>query len=329
MKAVVNDEYGEPDVLVLTELEPPVLRPDEVRVRVRAVEVTKGDCELRRFRFPVKWFWLPLRLAMGIVKPRKRVLGCYFAGEIDAVGQEVTSFAPGERVFGCTKFRMGAYAELVCLPESYPLVAMPAGLDFAAAAAVPLGGLNALHFLNRADIGRGAEVLIVGAGGSIGLFALQMAKRRGARVTVVDEASKEELLLSVGADRFVDYRLSEVPPRGQRFDVTLSTVAASDYRAHVAALNPGGFYLIVNPRLSDMARAVGTSLFTDRTAVFEFAAESREELTTLRDMLEADEIRPVLDRVLPIERIVEAHVRVETERRLGAVVVAIGSGDAG
>lgn len=178
MKAVVNRKYGSPDVLQLKEVEKPCPKNDEVLIKVFAVEATKSDCELRSFNFAVKWFWLPLRLAMGLIAPRRPILGGYFAGEVESVGKDVSKLKKGDQVFGSTQHRMGAYGEYVCLPASYTIVQKPNNISFDEAAAVPLGGLNALHFMRKANIRNGEKVLINGAGGSNGTFAFQIALSR-------------------------------------------------------------------------------------------------------------------------------------------------------
>jgi len=325
MKAVVHTRYGSPEVLHVTEVEKPRPGDDEVLIRVHAAEATKADCELRSFRFPVKWFWLPLRLGMGITAPRRRILGGYFAGEVEAVGNRVTKFSPGDEVFGCARLRLGAYGEYVCLPASYTIVPKPRNLTFEEAAAVPLGALNALHFLRKANVHSGERVLVNGAGGSIGSFAVQIARSMGAEVTAVDSANKEDMLLRIGADRFIDYRKEDFTAGGEPYDVIFDMVVASDYSACVASLAPGGRYLIGNPRLSDMARAMLTNRFTDKTVVFALAGETEEELSAITAMIEAGEIRPVIDRVCSMEQAAEAHRRVETEQRVGIVVISLES----
>ena len=152
MKAIVFTEYGSPDVLQVKEVEKPIPEDDEILIKVHAAEATKADCEMRSFNFQVKWFWLPLRIALGLITPRKQILGGYFAGEVESVGKDVSKFKKGDQVFGATKLRLGAYGEYVCLPASYTLVPKPDNMSFEEAAAVPLGGLNALHFLRKANI---------------------------------------------------------------------------------------------------------------------------------------------------------------------------------
>ncbi|MCF8004126.1 MAG: NAD(P)-dependent alcohol dehydrogenase [Chromatiaceae bacterium] len=327
MKAITYREYGPPEVLRIEDVPKPSYRDDEVLVRVRAAEATKGDCELRRFRFAVSWFWLPLRLALGVRRPRRRVLGGYFAGEIAAVGKAVTEFAVGQRVYGATGLRFGAYGAYVTLPAAGPVAPMPATMDFTEAAAVPLGGLNALHFLNRARIQPGDAVLINGAGGSIGAHAVQLAKAMGARVTAVDHGRKEAFLRALGAEAFIDYRQTDFTASAGAYDVILSMVAGATYGRCLRALRPNGRYLLANPRLSDMLRAPITHALTGQRVDVAFAPETRAGLDTLRVLIEQGKLVPIVDRVEPMEQAAEAHRRVECEERLGAVVLAIAEWD--
>ena len=194
MKAITYANYGSPEVLQTREQEKPVPKADEVLIRVQAAEATKADVEMRRFKFAVKWFWLPLRIVFGLRKPKRQILGGYFSGEVESFGTDVTQFSTGDQVFGSAALRLGAYGEYVALPASYAIVAKPTNMSFAEAAAVPLGGFNALHFMRLAEIRPGNQVLINGAGGSIGLHCVQIAKSMGAEVTVVDSTIKENVL---------------------------------------------------------------------------------------------------------------------------------------
>jgi len=323
MKAIVYTEYGSADVLRLEEIAKPTPNDAEILIRVRAAEVTKADCELRSFSFPVKWFWLPLRLVLGITRPRRPVLGGYFSGEVEAVGKDVSKLRVGDQVFGSAGLRMGAYGEFVCLPATYTISAKPSNMSFEEAAAVPLGGLNALHFLRMARVQKGEKVLINGAGGSIGTFGVQIAKDMGAAVTAVDSGIKENMLRRIGADHFLDYTKEDFTKSGQRYDVIFDMVARSSYSGCVATLNPKGRYVMGNPRLSDMLRSAVTSVFTDKEVVFAFAGETEEELLALKEMIEAGRIESTVDRVFPMERVAEAQRRVETEQRLGSVVISL------
>lgn len=324
MKAITYARYGPASVLRLENVDTPVPGRDEVLVRVRAAEVTKSDIEMRRFRFAVKWFWLPMRIAFGVRRPRRPILGGYFAGEVAAVGANVTRFSVGDRVYGATRLRFGAYAEYLALPETYTIAPMPRNMTFAEAAAVPLGGLNALHFMRLAGIAPGESVAINGAGGSIGAQAIQIAKTMGATVTAVDAGAKEEFIRRMGAAHFIDYRRNDFAAAANRYDVIFDMVPGSDYSACIRALKPGGRYLSGNPRLSVMLRSVLTSLIGDKSARFAFAGETLEELRTLTGMIESGELRSIVDDVLPMEHAAAAHERVETEQRLGAIVLAIG-----
>ncbi len=324
MKAITYSNYGPPDVLKLTDVEKPVPEDDEVLIKVRAAEATKSDCEMRSFEYSVKWFWLPLRIALGVRKPRRQILGGYFSGEIESIGKDVTHFSAGDQVFGAAQLRLGAYGEYVALPESYTIVGKPSNMSFAEAAAVPLGGLNALHFMRGAKIQVGEKVLINGAGGSIGAYAVQIAKAMGAEVTAVDSTIKEDMLRRIGADHFIDYTKEDFASSGRTYHVIFDMVPGSQYSACIKALNPNGRYLSGNPRFSVMLRSVLTTRFTDKTATFAFARETKEELAALKEMIEDGTIGSIVDRVLPMEQAADAHRLVETEQRLGAVVIAIG-----
>ena len=202
-------------------------------------------------------------------------------------------------------------------------VAKPSTMSFGEAAAVPLGGLNALHFMRLAEIRPGENVLVIGAGGSIGLHGVQIAKAMGANVTAVDKGIKEGLIRRLGADQFIDYTEENFTDRPQRYDVVFDMVPTSLFADCMQVLKDDGRYFTGNPRLSVMLRCLWISRFSERTARFAFARETIDELQALRDMIEAGQIRSIVDEVLPMERVAEAHQRVEDETRLGALVIAI------
>ncbi len=323
MRAITFSKYGPPDVLRLSEVEKPSPKDDEVLIRVRAAEATKSDCEMRSFKFSVKWFWLPLRLASGVRSPRRQTLGGYFSGEIESVGRDVAEFSTGDQVFGAAGLRLGAYGEYVALPANYTIVAKPDNMSFTDAAAVPLGGLNALHFLRLAKIRPGEKVLVNGAGGSIGAHAVQIAKSMGAEVTAVDSAIKEDFLRQMGAEYFVDYQKENFATQGRTYDVVFDMVPAKAYTRSIKVLNPNGRYVSANPSLSVMLRSVFTNRFSNKTARVTFAGETRAELTTLKEMIEDGKIKSIVDKVYPMEQAAAAHTRVETEQRLGAIVIRL------
>jgi NADPH:quinone reductase-like Zn-dependent oxidoreductase len=324
LKAITYSNYGSPDVLQLKDVKKPVPKDDEVLIKVRATEATKSDCEMRSFKYSVKWFWLPLRIALGVRKPKRQILGGYFSGEVESFGKNVTRFSAGDQVFGTAQLRLGAYGEYLALPASYAIVAKPSNMSFAEAAAVPLGGLNALHFMRRARIQSGEKVLINGAGGSIGAHAVQIAKSMGADVTAVDSPIKEAVVRRFGADHFIDYTKEDFAAQGEIYDVIFDMVTGSSYTTCIKLLAPNGRYLSGNPRFSVMLRSFLTTWLTDKTATFAFARESKKELLALKEMIEDGKIGSIVDRVFPMKQAVDAHHLVETEQRLGAVVITIG-----
>ncbi len=295
----------------------------EILIRVRAAEATKADCELRSFRFAVSWFWVPLRIGMGVFRPRRKILGTYFAGEVVELGAGVTRFSEGDEVYGGLGLHMGAYGEHVAAPEKTSIVTKPRNMSFEEAAAVPLGGLNALHFLRLMAVKPRETVLINGAGGSIGLHGVQIAKAMGAEVTAVDKAEKEDVVRRMGADHFIDYTQHRFVDAGRQFDVVFDMVPNSSFNECMSVLRENGRYCTGNPRLSVMLRCLWTSRFTDKTATFAFARESLEELDALKDMIEAGQVRSIVEEVVPMERVAEAHHRVEDETRLGAIVISL------
>jgi NADPH:quinone reductase-like Zn-dependent oxidoreductase len=321
MKAIVYRKYGPPDVLKLEDIKKPEPKEDELLIRVHAAEATKADCEMRSFKFPVLWFWLPLRIALGVRGPKNIVLGGYFSGEVVKVGPGASRFDIGDPVYGTTGLRFGAYGQFVCLPQGNSIAKIPENIDPNAAASVLLGGLNALHYMKKAGIRRGEKVLINGAGGSIGIYAVQIARAMGAEVTAVDSAIKQDFLRRTGADHCIDYAEGHFSGYGQKYDVIFDMIAQKSYSRCIGALNAGGRYLMANPRVSDMLRAVITTRFSHKTVGFAFAGEKQDELDELGKMIEDETIKPVIDRTFVMTQAANAHQRVETEQRLGPVVI--------
>lgn len=326
MNALVYENYGDAAVMSVAKRPRPSPAAGEIQVRVRAVEITKTDCELRSFRFSVLWFWLPLRLAVGLFRPRRQILGVYFSGTVTALGEGVPDFRVGDAVLGTTNLRMGACAEYVCLPSANTLVKKPSSLSFEKAAALPLGGLNALHFMRLANIQPGERLLIIGAGGSIGVYAVQIAKAMGARVTAVDAPHKLAMLTALGADQVIDYTSETVTDSQWRFDIVFDMVPSTPYGAALSLLNPGGRYLLGNPRLVSMLRCLLGRPGNGVQVRCRFARETREELQDLLGMVSAGAVQVVLDRVLPLDDAVKGHQLVETERRVGHVVLSLATG---
>ena len=325
MKAIVCTAYGGPDVLKLEEVEKPRPKDGEVLVRVHATTVSRADCEIRRFEFPA-WIWLPLRLAFGVVRPRVRILGQEFAGELESPGEGVTSLVPGDRVYGTTGIGLGAYAEYVCVGgrrAGSVVATMPAAMSYAEAAAVPYGASEALRFLRKAGLGAGQRVLIIGAGGSFGTYAVQLAKHAGAEVVAVDSTGKLEMLREIGADQVIDYTEGDFTDGAGDFDIVFDVVCRAPFGRVVRLLRPRGRYVLANPHTSQFIRGLWTSLSGDKKMIFSSGTGSDEHLRAVTELIEAGKLRPVIDRRYPLEQMVAAHRYAETEQKKGNIVIVV------
>ncbi|MEA4909394.1 MAG: NAD(P)-dependent alcohol dehydrogenase [Anaerolineaceae bacterium] len=328
MKAIVCTRYGPPDVLRLGEVEKPVPGANEVLIRIHATTVTAGDCEMRALKFPL-WLSIPMRFYNGLVRPsRIKIIGQELAGEVAAVGKNVTAFRPGAAVFGTTGFNMGAYAEYITLPEKGgemdgALAHKPVSLTYAEAAAAPLGGLEALHFLRLADLHNGEKILIIGAGGSIGTMAVQLARYFGAVVTGVDRGEKMDLLGAIGAERAIDFTREDFSREGEQYDVVFDVVGKASFARCMRSLKPGGRYVLANPSLADMLRGAWASRTGDKKVIFGAAKQRAEDLVLIKELIEGGKLKPVVDRSYPLEQAVEAHRYVESGNKKGNVVIAV------
>lgn len=326
MKAIVFTRYGSPDVLQLQQVAKPVLKDNEILIKVHATTVTMGDCEIRSSSFPL-WLWPLIRLWIGVFKPRKKVLGQEVAGEVEAVGSAVKLFKTGDAVFASVGMQLGAYAEYVVLPEDVEegiLALKPDAMSYAEAAALSVGGLIAYDFLSKANIQRGEKVLINGAGGSIGTYAVQIAKAFGAEVTSVDSAEKLAMLQAIGSDHVMDYRQVDFTKKGQTYDVIFDVVGKVSFSRALKSLNPNGTYLIGNPALSHILRAGWVSRKGEKKVVVASTGIPPEAITALKGLIEAGKVKTVIDRSYPLEEIADAHRYVETGRKQGNVVVTVG-----
>lgn len=321
MHAVTYSRFGSVDVLQQSQLDRPSPKKNEILIRVKACEVTKADCELRSLNFPVKWFSGPLRLALGFKKPRKPILGGYLAGEVAEVGSKVTKFKVGDRIFGSSGFQFGGYGEYVCVSQNAKFMLLDNSVEFAQAAGSLLGGLNAIHFLKLAQLKTGEKILINGAGGSIGSFAVQLAKLQGAHVTAVDAGHKLDLLKQLGADECIDYQKTEIAEINSTFDVVFNMVAGIPVASFASKLTPTGRFLTGNPQLKDMYHCWRLNKKTQQRGHFAFAEESFEELAELQKFLADGQLQVPLDGLFQRERIKTAHQRVEQELRIGAVIL--------
>ena len=325
MRAIACTGYGPPDVLELRDVPKPVPKDNEVLVRIRATTVSAADCELRRFDF-APWIWVPIRLAFGIRRPRQPVLGQELAGDIESVGKDVRSFGTGDRVFAATGIGLGAHAEYICLrenPKTGAIATMPANLGYEEAAAVPYGGGEALEFLRKANVRSGQRVLVNGAGGSFGTFAVQLAKDLGAHVTAVDGAPKLEMLRGIGADRVIDYAQEDFTDSTETYDVIFDVVRNTPSARMVRLLTKNGWLLMANPGFLQIVRAKWASRGSRKRVSFAGSGATSEDLAYLRGLVEAGRLHPVIDRQFPLEQMVEAHRYAESGQKLGNVVVVV------
>ncbi len=325
MKAIVCTKYGPPDVLQLKDVEKPTPKDNEVLIRIYATTVTAGDCGLRSLKFPLL-LQLLARIGFGFRGPRKKILGQELAGEIEAVGKDVTRFRKGDQVFAWTGFRLGAYAEYTCLPEDGVLALKPSTMTYEEAAALPVGGLDAVYFLRKGTLQSGQKVLINGAGGSIGTFAVQFAKYFGAEVTAVDSTGKLDMLRSIGADQVIDYTQEDFTKSGETYDVIFDVIGKSSFSRSVRALTHNGRYLLANPRLTQTVRGRWTSRRSSKKVIpyaARAASEYTEDFIFLKELIEAGKIQSVIDRRYPLEQTAEAHRYVDTGHKKGNVVITV------
>jgi NADPH:quinone reductase-like Zn-dependent oxidoreductase len=323
MKAIVCAKYGPPEVLELQEVEKPTPKDSEVLVKVYATTVTSGDARVRSFTVPLS-FWLPARLALGLSKPKRAILGSVFAGEVEAVGKAVKGFQKGDQVFGSKGNDFGAYAEYLCLPENGPLAIKPANMTFEEAAALPWGGMTALYFLRKGKIHSGQHVLIYGASGSVGTSAVQLARYFGAVVTGVCSTAHVALVKSLGAETVIDYTQEDFSTSGVTYDVIFDAVGKSSFAGCMRSLKQAGIYLqaVAAPALS--VRMRWTALTSSKTLLGGTAVPKAEDIMYLKELVEAGKIQPIIDRCYPLEQMVEAHRYVDTGHKKGNVVITVG-----
>jgi NADPH:quinone reductase-like Zn-dependent oxidoreductase len=304
MKAIVCTRYGPPEVLKLKELPCPNAKETEVCIRVRATSVTASDCIIRGFRVPPA-FWLPMAVAIGFGKPRKSILGMVFSGEVSSIGGKVLSFKEGDKVFGFDRYRFGCYAQYKCISEKGLMTVMPASLSYVEAAAIPYGGLLASSFIGKGRIKGGQRVLIYGASGAVGTAAVQIAKAKGAEVTAVCGTAHVSLVLSLGADRVIDYSKTDSLESAGSYDIAFDAVGKRKSSAlkRLIAQKMKGRYLSVDdgaPKLSI------------------------EDLRALKELVAAGKMKAVIDKVFALEQVAEAHSYVEQGHKSGNVVITVG-----
>jgi len=301
MRAIVCTKYGPPDVLRLAEVDKPTPRDREVLVKIHATTVTSSDCIVRGFKLPIS-MWIPARIALGLRRPRNPILGMELAGEIEAIGKRVRRFKVGDRVFAFTgRGGFGAYAEYTCLPEDGLVAVMPADVTYEEAAPTTFASL-ALHFLRKGNVQKGHKVLVYGASGAAGTYAVQLANYMGAEVTGVSSGANLELVRSLGAHKVVDYAREDFADSGELYDVIFDAVGKTSKSSSKNALAPNGTYVSINhgnpwPRV--------------------------EDLVLLMELLKTKQIRSVIDRRYSLEQIPEAHGYVDKGHKKGNIVVTV------
>jgi NADPH:quinone reductase-like Zn-dependent oxidoreductase len=323
MRAVVYDRYGAPDVQRLEDVERPVPKEDEVLVKIHATTVTRSDCGVRAGKPFI------IRLFFGLRRPKERILGTELAGEVDAVGAAVSEFAIGDHVFGSTPaFRSGAHAEFICMRETAPLVHKPADLTFEQAAAVTDGMILALMCLQASHIRKGQSMLVYGASGSIGTAGVQLAKYFEAEVDAVCNTKNVELVRSLGADKVIDYMQEDFTQNGKTYDVIFDAVGKHSFSRCRGSLKRGGAY-VATDGFQNLFLALWTSRIGDKRVLFPIPPHyTKKNVLFLKDLIEAGRYRAVIDRIYPLEDVVEATRYVETQQKTGNVVLTINGGRA-
>lgn len=302
MKAIVATQYGGPEVLQLKEIEKPTPKDNEVLIKVHATTVTAADFRMRSFTVPAA-VWIPARLALGITKPRQPIYGSELAGVVEAVGKDVTRFKVGDQVFASTLTEnFGGYAEYKSLPEKAMMAIKPGNITYEEAAALPIGATTALRLLRKGNIQHGQKVLIYGASGSVGTYAVQLAKYFGAEVTGVCSTSNLEMVKSLGADHIIDYTKEDFSSREEHYDVIFDTVAKFPKSQYSKVLASNGTFV-------SMAKLD--------------TKEGMDNLIFIKELIEKGEVKAVIDRCYPLEDMVEAHRYMDMGRKKGNIVIRV------
>lgn len=304
MKAIITTQYGPPEVMIIRDVEKPVVKDHEVLIKIKAIAVTSGDCRIRAFRIPKWYFWVPMRVALGLFKPRKPIQGLWLAGEIKTTGSAVTKFKTGQHVYGrTTGLEFGANAEYICLPENAVMDLKPANLTPEESVALPFGGLTALHFLRKKNVKKGDKILIYGASGAVGSSAVQLANYFGAEITAVCSTQNIEWVKNLGAHKTIDYTKEDFTAGTERFDVVFDAVGYINHAKSKKILKPHGQFI-----------SVITSGSADDTV---------ESLHYLTELAEKGIIKPLIDKIYPFDQMVKAHRYVDQGHKKGNVVVQV------
>jgi len=332
MKAIVYTEYGSPDVLHLEEISKPAPKDSQVLIRNHATTVNFGDLMARNFKaispreFNMPFLiWLLAKISFGLNQPKVTILGNEFAGEIEAIGKEVTRFKPGDQVFGYLGQSMGTYVEYCCMPENGVAAIKPANMTYEEAAVVPYGAIMALSLLRKANLQPGQKVLINGASGGIGSAAVQIAKHLGAEVTGVCGTQRLEFVKSLGADQVIDYTKEDFTQNGETYNLIFDILGKGSFARCKNSLRPNGVYFFASFKMKQLFQMLWTSMTGGKKVICAFAPGSVEDLNSVKELIEAGKIKAVIDRRYPMEQAAEAHRYVEDGNKRGSVVITVAS----
>jgi len=306
----------------MKEMAKPTPKDKEVLIRIHATTVSSGDVIDRSGKVSA-WAWLLTRVMFGLTRPRRKIPGVELAGEIESVGKDVRLFRKGDQVFGSTGWGSGACAEYKCLPEDGELAMKPVNMTYGEAAAVPFGGMTALHFIRKGNIQSGQKFLIYGASGSVGTFAVQLAKHFGAEVTGACSTTNLEMVRSLGADKVIDYTREDFTKSGQTYDVIFDAVRKTSFSRCKSSLERKGVYLTVDMGIVLLLQMLRSSMIGGKRVVSGIAGHRSEDLIFLRELIEAGKLRSVIDRHYALEQITEAHRYVEKGHKKGNVVITV------
>ena len=326
MKAVICEKYGPPEVLKLKEVDKPIPKDHELLIKVHATSVNAADCNVRGLTYIPTGLGLLAKLMLGFNKPKISITGSVFAGVIEALGKDVKNFKQGDEVFG-TSPELGAYAEYMCRSEKGAIGKKPENISFEQAATIPYGALTALYFLrDMAKIRKGQKVLIKGASGGVGVYAVQLAHYFGAEVTGICSTDNIEFVKSLGADKTIDYTKEDFTQNDEKWDIIFDIVVGkTSFSSCKNSLNSGGFYLAVAGGINDMMQMIWTSIIGGKKVVFGggTASEKTENLVFLKELIEAGKLKPIVDKKFPLEEIVEAHRYVESGHKKGNIAISL------
>lgn len=326
MKAVVCEKYGPPEVLKFQEIEKPVPNDDEVLIKIHATSVNAADCNVRGLTFIPNGLGFLAKLMLGFNKPKIKILGSVFAGEIEAIGKSVKSLKVGDKVFGSGP-QMGTYAEYTCRPEIGPIALMPENISFEQAATVPYGALTALYFIrDLANIKSGQKVLVRGASGGVGVYAVQLSRYFGADVTGVCSTANVEFVKSLGALKVIDYTKVDITQLNEKWDIVIDIVVGKTSFSHFKGiLNDNGYYLAIAGGVNDIMQMLWTKIRGGKKVKFGGgeSCEKKENLIFLSELIQQGKIKPVLDKTFSFDQIVEAHKYAESSDKKGNIAVLI------